>query len=152
MKKNAFWIIFLTLVALFSLWFVAKASYSVISYFNLTVQNPTKIEKWSVEEKKSDQFAVKAHYSFVYNGKEYRGVSPVGRLYPNPWAAERAKAQFAKQEWPVWLDPKHPERAVLIKRFPFKKIASSAILIGLLIYFIFLSFYVKVGSRSSRLK
>jgi len=144
MRRNAIAFAFLLVIALFALWFVAKAGYAIFSYYQLSLQASTTIDHWSIEEIKSDQFAVIAHYSFDYQGKKYQGTSQVGDLYPNPWAANRAQKQYSIQKWPAWFNPKHPDRAALEKKFPYKKAISAGILIALLVYFLILGVYVRI--------
>jgi Protein of unknown function (DUF3592) len=144
MSRNVIWVGCVLLVACLALWFIVKGGYALFSYYQLSTQIPTAIEKWSVEEIKSNQFAVIAHYTFEYKGKNYQEMGRVGDLYPNPWAAHRAQKQLATQQWPAWLNPRHPEKAVLEKKFPYKQAISGGVLIGLLIYFLILGTYVSV--------
>ncbi len=142
MHKNAVWIGFLLIVVVIALWFVVKASYGVVAYTRLSTQVEIEVYKWSVEQKKTDQFVVLAHYSFEYREKEYSGVTATGSLYPNPWAANRAIEKFSEQRWSVWINPKHPDKAVFRKKFPYKSAFSAVILLGLSIYFFILGTYM----------
>lgn len=142
MHKNAVWIGFLLIVVVIALWFVVKASYGVIAYTRLSTQVEIEVHKWSVEQKKTDQFAVLAHYSFEYEDKEYVGAMTTGSFYPNPWAANRAIEKFSEQRWSVWINPKHPNKAVFQKKFPYKSAFSAVILLGLSIYFFILGTYM----------
>ncbi len=146
MHRNAIWIGFLLIVVGVALWFVVKTGYDVYSYFQLNTQVPIKIEKWSVQEVKADQFLVNVHYSYDYQGKSYTGVGSIGSKYPNPWAANRAQQQFVKQEWSIWIHPKHPEKGMLEKKFPYKTAISALVLLGLTIYFFVLGTYVRAKS------
>jgi hypothetical protein len=143
MVRNWIWIIFLVLVAAFTLWFIIKAGSAATHYFQLKTQVPATIEKWEVEEIRAERFAVVAHYSFEFQDKIYRGKGQAGELYPNPWAAGKAQKQFAEKRWSVWLNPKHPEKAFLEKRFPYRKTISAGVLAGLSLYFFILGTYVK---------
>ena len=145
--RRIIWIVFLLIIALLALWFIVKTGRSVFSYFQLTAQLPVTVEKWTIKEIKSDRFAVMAHYSFEYQGKNYQGSGQVGGLYPNPWAATRAEQQFSSTQQHVWFSPKHPDHSVLEKKFPLKKVLSAAMLIGLFIYFCILSTYVRLKHK-----
>ena len=131
-------------VSVFAIWFIVKAGVEVYEYAQLTVQAEVVVNEWSVQEVKTDQFVVIAHYVYVYQEKNYTGQGKVGGIYPNPWAAQEAKARFSKQKWSVWLAPGHPEKSILEKHFPVKRALSAAVLIGLVLYFFILSAYVKV--------
>jgi hypothetical protein len=144
MRRNTIWIALLLIVAFFALWFIFKAGYTLFSYYRLSVQVPVRIENWEVKEKQSDQFAVIAHFYFEYLGKTFQGESEVGGLYPNPWAANRAQKQFSDQHFSAWINPKNPQQALLEKKFPYKKVISAALLIGLLLYFFILGSYVRM--------
>lgn len=144
MRRNTVWLVILIVIVTLALWFVIRAGFGVMAYYQLSVHVPTSVERWSVKELSSDQFAVMAHYTYEYQGKTYQGSSQVGASYPNPWAASRAQKLFASEQWPAWINPKHPERPLLEKKFPYKRTISAAILIGLLIYFAILSSFVRV--------
>jgi hypothetical protein len=146
MLRNAVWLTLLLIVALFGLWFIIGAGYSLYSYYQFSLRVPTTLEKWSVKEVKSDKFAVIAHYSFEYENKNYHATGQVGDFYPNPWAAKRAEEQLTHEKWPAWINPNNPNQSVLEKKFPYKKVISAAVLIGLFIYFFILSSYIKVKS------
>lgn len=142
MNRNRIGLIFLIIVGALATWFIIKAGYDLYTYSRLSERVPVTVEKWSIEELKSDQFVVLAHYSFEYQGKNHVGKGGVG-TYPNPWAAQEAQKQFSQKKWSVWLDPKHPELAVMQKYFPFKRTLSALILAGLLIYFLTLNKYIQ---------
>ena len=142
--KNIIWFAFLAIVAFLALWFIVKSSMAVCSYYHLSVQVPVTVEKWSIEELKSDEFAVIAHYSYDFKGQPYKAQGRVGALYPNPWAAGHAENQFSTKKWTAWVNPKHPEKSVLQKKFPYKKAISAAILVALFIYFAILGTYMRV--------
>ena len=143
MRRNIIWIVLLLIVVTCALWFITKAGSEVYTYFQLKERAPVVINSWSVEEIKSDRFAVIAHYIFEYQGKTYEGSSSVGGYYPNPWAAQEGKKQFALKKWSVWINPKDPHHSTLEKQFPLKKSLSALILIGLAMYFFILGVYLR---------
>lgn len=143
MQRNWIWAIFIVLIALFAFWFVIRAGQALLSYYQFSTKVAVVMEKWSVEEIKSDQFAVKATYSYEYSGKNYQGSDRAGALYPNPWAAENAQKQLARKTWGAWINPSHPERSVLEKRFPYKRVISSVVLLGILLYFSALGIFLR---------
>ncbi len=146
-SKKLIWILFIVLVAALAAWFIGRAGIEIYRYSQYSVKVEALVEKWTIHEKKGDQFAVEAHYSYQYEGKEYQGVGQAGTFYPNPWAAEEAKLRMAKQKWSVWIDPKHPERSLVEKHFPVKRTLSAVILISLVIYFLFLMTYTRIKNE-----
>jgi hypothetical protein len=141
MQRNAVWGILLLIIVLCALWFIVKAGMGIYRYTQLTMQVPVVIERWEIKEIKSDQFEVRAYYSFKYQGREYQGSGRIGDLYPNPWAASHAKEQFYRGSWRAWFNPKHPDHSLLEKKFPLKRMLSAVILVGLFIYFFILGLY-----------
>jgi len=150
MQRNAIWIAFLILVFGFSIWFVVKAGYDLIHYYQLSQQAPVKIEKWEVQEQDANKYAIQVSYSYEYDGKNYQGSGLFGERYPNPWAANRALEKFETQTWNVWLNPKTPEKATFDRKFPYRATISAVVLIGLAIYFICLGLYVGVKNEQRR--
>lgn len=117
---------------------------AIYRYSRLSEQIPAQVEEWSVQEVKADQFEVRAHLSYTFQGETYHHTLPVGRRYPNPWAAEKAMQQLkGKSEWKIWIDPKRPEEGVIDKYFPYRATISALILVGIMIYFLFLGLYAR---------
>ncbi len=143
MYRKAIWILFILVVALVAIWFIIRASYDLYDYLQLNVRAEVAVDRWQVQEIKSDQFAVVAHYVYAYQGKNYMGQGQVGGIYPNPWAANEAKTRFAKQKWSAWLDPGHPDKSVIEKYFPIKRTLSAAVLLLLVFYFFILAVYMR---------
>lgn len=145
MYRKAIWVPFILVVALVAIWFIIRASYDLHDYFRLKFRTEVAVDRWQVQEIKSDQFVVEAHYSYVYKGKKIFGQGKVGAIYPNPWAANEAKTRYSKQNWSVWLDPDHPDKSVLEKHFPIKHTLSAVVLLGLVLYFFILAIYSRIG-------
>ena len=142
MGRKKIWLVFVLLIAVVALWFIVKGVLEIGAYYSLSAQAPATIEKWSIKEKHSDSFAVEAEFTFNYKEKSYQGVTNVGGLYPNPWAAGHAQERFSAQKWSAWFNPHKPEKAVLEKKFPLKKTLSTVVLIGLATYFSILGIYL----------
>lgn len=147
MYRKAIWIPFILIVVSAAIWFVVEAGCEVYDYSQLKVRVEAVVDHWKVHELKSDQFVVIAHYSYVYQEKNYNGEDMAGHVYPNPWAANVAKTRFSKQKWSVWLNPKNPEKSVIEKHFPIKRTLSSAVLLCLVLYFCVLVAYMRLKSK-----
>lgn len=150
MHKNVLWIAFLFLIVGFGLWFVVKAGYDLIRYYQFSAQIPTQIEKWEVKELEANKYVIIASYSYEYQGIYYQATGQIGTIYPNPWAARRGLERFETQNWQAWLNPKAPQAAVLEKTFPYKAAISAAILLGIVVYFICLGLYVGIKHEQRR--
>ncbi|MCC5831623.1 MAG: DUF3592 domain-containing protein [Chlamydiales bacterium] len=150
MHKNAIWVAFLLIVMGFGIWFVVKAGYELIHYYQLSAQIPVKIEKWEVKEQEANKYIIEAFYAYEFEGKNYRNRGRVGSTYPNPWAANRARDQFEEERWYAWINPQMPQNALLEKKFPYRAAVSAVVLLGLVIYFICLGLYVGVKNEQRR--
>ena len=150
MHKNALWVAFLLIVMGFGMWFVVKAGYELIHYYQLNSQIPITIVKWEVEELNANKYAIAASYAYEFEGKNYRNRGRIGSYYPNPWAANRSLEKLEKQTWHAWINPQAPQKAALEKKFPYKAAVSAVVLLGLVIYFICLGLYVGVKNEQHR--
>lgn|GEM_PF-3323618 len=142
-NKKGIGIVLVCLLAGLAFWYLLGAISEVYHYTQWKVKSDAIVDHWSVEELKADQFVVRADYQYAYQGKNYKNRGSVGGVYPNPWAASEAKERFSKQNWSIWLDPKHPERSVFEKVFPLKRTLSALILLGIALYFVILSIYLR---------
>jgi len=146
MHQNTVWFGFLIIVITITLWFTGKATYELVSYYRLSNQAPITIEKQTIKEDKSNQFVVTTQFSFAYNGECFNGIGNIGDQYPNFWAAEQVLGRLSKKTWTAWFNPKHPSKAVLEKKFPYKSIFSAAILFALVLYFFYLGIYARFNN------
>lgn len=112
-----------------STWFLFSGGKQLYRYLRLTESAPIVVDKWVIEEKGGDRYAVYAVFSFVFNQQAFKGKVQAGGVYPNPWAAELAEKRLNQKKWTVWFDPKHPDRATLEKKFPLKAVVSSSVVI-----------------------
>ena len=88
------------------------------------------------------RYFLEAHYEFSRESKTYQGQTDFREeTYINTWAAEQQILYNKNQTWKVWYQPKKFTHSSLQKKFPAKECGSAAVLVGLLIYFIFLGFY-----------
>lgn len=149
MKRNLLFIAcFLAAIGVFC-WFSFSGGKQLYHYLKLNHEASVVIDKWAIEEKGSDRYAVIAFFSFDFGEAQFKGKAQIGGTYLNPWAAEMAEKQFNKQKWTVWFDPKQPSRAVLDKKFPVKAVVSSSVAILCGIYVLVLIWTgVKNGNSS----
>lgn len=131
-------------VGLGTLFFGVQASYKLYRYYTETTYTVAQSTEWSLQEYSRTRFIPKARYQYVIRDTSYTGETELtGQVYRNRWAAEEDLATYPQKVWKVWYDPSHPERSTLQKSFPFKATLSTALLICILGYLIWLSSYVK---------
>lgn len=135
-------------VALVALWFFLDATKAVVSYTRLNTPIQATVEKWEILKGKGDHFALIANLQFEYGGKTYFCKAPLGRDYPNHWAAQKA---LEKKSVGIcidaWINPKRPEHLGLKQEFPWKKVLSAAAICILLAYFSCLRLYFSFKDR-----
>lgn len=151
MHKNKIWLGFLTLMTLVVAWFLwgtVDKLRDYVQYSNFTA--PSDID-WTIQMANEETYYLKGTFKYHFQNKQYNGETIIYQFpYQNPWAAEQAIPQQIAKNWKVWYDPGNPHKSTLVKKFPTKDLISTAILIGLWIYFIWLGFYVARYHRSTR--
>lgn len=149
MHRNRFWLGFLALIALVTLYYSGLALQSVANYYSFTESSVVKRVDWTAVEKGEDRYVIEGE--FIFLGEEYKTTlhHPV---FANRWSAEEyVEKQQGKGPWRVWYPAKNPEEVTLQKIFPTKKCVSAAVLAAILLYFIGLGIYVgrKQGGEKS---
>ncbi len=120
--------------------FLGSACYELWRYQQLEARVPAAIKEWKILEKSPSQFALKASYTFEYQGKVYRSKTVFAKPYHfNRISAEKQIKNISTQPWSVWIQPSHPERSSLQKTFPLKKCLYSLMCLGVFLYFFQLS-------------
>ena len=143
MHQNRFWLAFLTVLTLIVLWYCGVAIYRTYEYIRLTAQTNAEVYEWAPKEISGDVFAAHAYYTFDVKGTQYKGEDVLpSPLYRNTWAIEQEIPKLSKEKRIVWFDPTNPLHSSLQKRFPLKECVSAIVLLGLLLYFVGLGFYV----------
>lgn len=143
MHRNQVFLGVLILVSFMTLWFVGKATNQLVHYFLLRQTVEARMLEWNIEQKSDNKFFIMGSFTFNYKGKDFQGKSQISDVYPNIWSAERRVKEISlKTHSTAWFNPHRPEKATLIKHFPFKPLLSACVLVGLSIYFFFLGRYV----------
>lgn len=143
MHKNFLFQSFLLILFAITLWYTGKATYRYHTYSKLTAQVvPTQVD-WSIEEISTDDYILVANYTYNISGTDYKGSTAFSKEpYRNPYAAEQYKKERVMQSWVVWYDPSTPHHSSLQKEFPLKECLTAIFMWGLLLYFLWISFYV----------
>lgn len=143
MHKNPLWLIFLAGISLVTLWFCGVAFYRVYQYSRLNgVTDATNIT-WSILKLDEDNYFPYAHYSYLIREKEYVGEEALKeKEYKNEWAVKESLPEITSKQWQVWYDPYSPAFSSLQRHFPLKEVVSAILLLGIVLYFFGLGYYV----------
>lgn len=144
MYKNPIWLALLTLFVFVAICFSGNTGYMLYQYKVKTTPSTPKTIHWNVESKASDRYVVSAKYSFLFDDKEWEGNTIFdAKGFKNILAADHAIETFSKKKWTVWFSPKNPKNSTINLFFPLKSCIYTAILWGILLYFVWLGIYVK---------
>lgn len=141
MKRNPFWMIFLTLFMITVLGYTTYTMIKIWHYMRLNAQTEVQNIQWTIISKSDESFIPFARYSFNVDGKNYHGQTRWQQSYLNQWAAEEAIVRLKKNSPLVWLQSSSPENSSLQKLFPLKESLYSLLLWILAIYFCGLGYY-----------
>ncbi|MEC7840263.1 MAG: hypothetical protein VX777_09525 [Chlamydiota bacterium] len=148
MHNNKIWLGFLAIMTLAVLWFTWGTAIKIYDYFSYKEYSKALNVRWKKEKIDTDHYLLTATYSFKHHGKNHEGEMLFEKpVYQNPWAAEQAITMNTAKPWRVWFSPSQPSRSTIIKKFPMKEAASTVILWGLWIYFLWLGVYVTQFKR-----
>ena len=120
-------------------YFLMTTSLDLWNYWKFEKKSMARVDRWMIIEKTPSQFAIKARYSFLYQGKEYDGKTTFSKPYHlNRPSAQKEMKAYASKPWPVWIRPSRPEQNTLQHRFPLKKCLYSLMVLGIFLYFVYL--------------
>lgn len=139
-RKGLFFFAFLLVAAV--LGFCALAGGQIYHYFRLTKTAQATMTCLEILPRNENKYYLNGEFFFEHEGKIIHSKSCAGGPFPNPWAAELGVKSISQKMWKVWFDPQAPNNATLEKNFPYKLALSAFSLLGIMIYFIFLSYYV----------
>jgi len=141
-KKKIFWILFCVVIFSLTAYFTYNTGSKLYRYYTLNQRAPIEVHDVSVSQLKRDQYVLMAAFTYWANGVEYSAEKPLAKTYPNPWIAEKEKERAQAHPQSCFYSKKRPQIVALSKNFPLKSLVSSAILLGLGIYFCGLGVYV----------
>lgn len=146
MKNNLFFIALFALILGLTGWFSYQTATRLSTYLRLSESTSVSILSWEVRKVKGDTYEIIAGYSFPHKNSIIEGKTPIGKQFPNPWAAEIAITNYQKRAQTLFFNPNNPHQAMFQKKFPTKTIVSLTVLLGALIYFLILGRYAYVRS------
>lgn len=143
MHKNQIWLTFLATTVLIVFWFSGMTGYELYNYVTLNSKTlPTEVN-WLVQRESSDRYSLRASYKYQVKGDVYEGETTVNKkFFRSPKAAQKRSSQNSQKKWMIWYASYNPEHSTIQKIFPLKSCIYTAVMWGVLIYFIWLGFYV----------
>jgi len=143
LSKNIFKILFV-LAGAVGLYMGANFLTELYRYFQLSLDVKAKFENWEIEEVSSGKYIVVASYHYKIGEATYHDKYRIEKsIYPNIYLAKEHLEKWKdSQNW-VWVNPKNPHQSSLFRSFPFKSGLHLALCIGIIFYFLWLSFYVR---------
>lgn len=125
--------------ALISVFFLGKASVGVSDYFSLDRKARAFPEGWKIEDRDSSSYAILVSYHFFVEKERFEGQIEFAKPYfLNKEFAEKAVKKLSSQSWEVFFSEKDPLKNSLQREFPFKLCIHAFLILGVLVYFIFL--------------
>lgn len=142
MHKNPLWLGFLAIVGCCIVGYTCIAGYKVFRYATFSSEvEPYKIT-FKTTRTENFNFVVEAEYHYFFEGQSIKSRSTLPEHYLNRWAAQQQLPKLQKLPWKGWVNPRKPSESTLQKNFPIKECISTAILWGILLYFMGLGLYV----------
>jgi len=145
MHKNSYWLAFLVVVGLCTLYFCIRAYSAVHNYVGLSERAIARDVEWEVEEGRRGQLIPLGRYQIVVQGEKYEGESLLSsKKFLGRSAVDTVLDGLKEKRHLVWYNPRDPRRSALQKSFPFKECLSAVTLLGVFFYLVYIGY--KVGS------
>lgn len=120
------------------LFFAVKTTSEFIAYNHFSKRELCLFKEGRVVEKKGNNFFV--YGTFLCEGREVDVL--VDGPFPNSFAAEEVLKRYRPENdtisAEIWINVKNRSEGLLRKSLPFKSVISSFILMGIVIYFLYL--------------
>ncbi len=141
------WIGIFSLLLVVFLFFFVKAGKQVGEYLSLNTQTRALVENWQIIRKAEDSFAIEVSYQFYVKDREFVGKTEFIKPYfPNEESARKAIQKLSLQPWAVFFHKENPEKSSLQRKFPFQGCIHAFLVLGLLVYFVFLKKWLEKSS------
>ncbi len=140
MRKNLVWPLFLTVITGCVVVYTALLSLDLYRYVYFS--QPVKVEQvqtW-VKKEGANLFSIEVDYLYKVDGVKYRKHDILkNKKFKNSWIAGEKADKMKREPFSIWIHPKDPHRAVMEKIFPTKRLFSTALLLGIFLYYCLLS-------------
>ncbi|NGX58294.1 MAG: hypothetical protein K940chlam3_01199 [Chlamydiae bacterium] len=145
MNKNPYLLGFLCLILVATLWIGGKSAWGVYRYLHLSQVTSPETLMISIKKKSSNHYIPTVQYNYQVKGKEFQGKQDLNHIkYFREEYLENDLSKIKKEEkWTIYYDPANPSRSSLKREFPYKNVAYSFIMVGLLGYFIWLGIFTQ---------
>lgn len=146
--SKSIWGILIICIAGFIIWTSIYVLLPLWNYYRLDTPIPVSVNQWEIKKLGGSDYAVVALFSYEVKGEKYEGRTQFQKpYYPNYYAAEDQIKRFSKRAWKGWVNSKNPHIAALEKPFPYLKIFYAFVILGVLLYFVYL--YLATPSKSN---
>jgi hypothetical protein len=143
-QKSIIIILGATLVVLLTFWSLFNLSKVLYSYMSFNLPVEAHIRNLTVKEKSNNEFIINAEFSYFALNKQRYGTSNLEEhIFFNEFAAQDYINVLEKNKLKVWYNESDPDLAVLEKRFPWKAVLNSSILLLIGIYFLGINRYLQ---------
>ena len=125
--------------------FAFKSIKQIYNYYLLSESATMQVKNWNIKQIGKNKYALIAEFTYMYKDKKFEAKAPLGRIYPNPWAAQDGIKRISCESFICWFSPKQVEKPSLTKKFPLNSFISSLVLAAILLYFCGLTLYLRRG-------
>lgn len=133
------------------LWLTSNFCWDLWQYHRLDLMVPIQVTKYKLKCINPSKFALKIYYFYEINETKYFGKYQLKNLYfLNRYAVEdQIKRWEGKRNWQGWVNSKQRHYSALEKNLPLQKGIYAALVLGLLLYCIYLHHYLETLSKTS---
>lgn len=143
MKKNQIWFLLMIIAAVGALTFSCKTFFDLYQFISLKKSILSSSFEPQIIKEKKGHYALNVRYHYEVGSSSYLRTQRIYKYtFKNRWAAQDAFKKLESSQQRVWYSEAHPEKGVLNKALPIKKIASTTLLFGILVYFYLLGKYM----------
>ncbi len=114
---------------------------SLNKFYSLDRKEALEKIDWRVVERWG-RYRLEANYSYFFESKRFYAKFLDEQRYLNSWAAEQAKKEKSSIQ-SVWVNSLNASQSALSPYFPLKELVYSFLLLGLLLYFCTLQFFLR---------
>lgn len=141
MVRKAVVILFLSGLIGVAFWFSIRAGVDLVRYVRIDRSVEPETISWEIEQRGRSHFRLRAHFSFLVDGKRFESDALLPRRgYRNHWAAAAAKDKLEREL--IWYAPSNPNLTALRRAFPVKSSVHALMILGILLYFSWIGLYI----------
>ncbi|MBB64339.1 MAG: hypothetical protein CMO81_04675 [Waddliaceae bacterium] len=143
MHQNKYWFFFLIFLSAITAWYSVDLGIKIYHYQSLSTESSAQVIEWRSTHASWGRYHAEAVYVFTWNETEYEGATILpDPLFRNEWSVKKYLESRKLGTTKVYFNPSSPQNSSLLRAFPWKDSVSTLLLMGLLIYFFWLGYYV----------